>query len=91
MAIRLGEFLEVKLVERITLYGRQYTLARFADDIGIPEKTLSAMMRAKEAERIAFENLQALIRYFGREFTDEFGLTPPEKPLGALMAGKKDK
>jgi hypothetical protein len=80
MAIDLAGFLHRKYRERVKAAAdkdRDYSLKQFADDIGIEYKAFDAIYNKRGGSKmIAFDNLQALIRTFGREFTDEFNLTP---------------
>lgn len=75
MAIKLSDYLMNYLESK----GRAYTLEMFEADVGIKAGTLSAMMKpGKDAQMIKIKHLRALIRFFGKDFTDKFDLTPPD-------------
>ncbi len=93
MTVRLAEYLDRELIKRIVLYGRDYTMTDMAREIGIEDATLSAILakKGKQAgsKAISFDTLRKLITYFGKDFTDAFGLTPPEVPRGKLERARE--
>lgn len=77
MAHKLAEFLTKKFAQRVVSHGHTYTIRQFAEEIGIKPGTLRRMMDERvEVKGMELDHLAALIRAFGREFTDEFDLTP---------------
>lgn len=63
------------------------SMSEFAREIGVSAQLLNNIASRKGAERITLEVLQKFVAYFGKEFTDEFGLTPPAKPKGVSRTG----
>lgn len=58
----------------------EYTKAQLARDIGMDYNAMLAIMRnRKGVERLDLEILRLLVAHFGREFCDEFGLTPGQR------------
>lgn len=82
----IASFLNRKYRERVSATAASadqplYDLSQFARDIGVNYDTLLAIMNnRKGSEKMHFAVLLKLVKHFGREFTDEFGLTPPDLP-----------
>ena len=58
-----------------------FTMTMLAAEIGIEYHTLNSIYNQRGGvQRLSLEILQKLVAYYGRDFTDEFGLTPPSKP-----------
>lgn len=71
----LVEFIERKLRERMGK-DHTYTVRQMAEQIGMDENTLYRWLREKSVKRLDLSNLRLLVRHFGRELTDELGITP---------------
>lgn len=82
MAVDLAGYLWEKFSERDQVAQkrrRNYSQEQFAADIGIKTTTLNSIMNAEgPSVRIAWETLQTLKNYFGREFIERFELAAPD-------------
>jgi len=82
MAVDLAGFLWRKYNERFQAYSRMrraYLRTQFAEEIGINEKTLGAIMNGEGTNRLAVDNYRLFVKFFGDEFTREFDLQPGEE------------
>lgn len=83
-SLDISGYLNRKFRERVTASADNadkpiYTKAQFARDIDLGYDTLISLMNNDEgATKMEFWVLQKLVAHFGRDFTDEMGLTPPD-------------
>jgi hypothetical protein len=77
----LAQYLDEKYRARLAK-DRLFSIKKWADEIGVNDKTLTSWMHAKKGgdlPRMELANLRKLIHYFGAEFMDRFDLNPPAK------------
>lgn len=83
IANRLGKFLNTyywEVTAELAKEGQSYSQRQMAVEIGIEEGALRRMMDETEPVKgMTFKYMTALIQFFGKPFTDEFGFTPPEQ------------
>lgn len=74
---KLNSFLNKKYMERSVKHGRGYSVRKFSKEVGIKEGTMLRLLNENtDVKAIEIENLQKLVKAFGRDILQVLDLDP---------------